>query len=82
HHVQLCGWPVGVKWCTPSKITIIDDIQDLRKALQSGECTWVKIEQAAYQKLLQEVKGKLKKQRQTCCDKGISCHIHDNCPKP
>ncbi|KAG6809555.1 hypothetical protein H0H92_015832 [Tricholoma furcatifolium] len=41
--VVLKGWPAGVKFQSPAKITRIEDACILRDALLSGECHWVKL---------------------------------------
>ncbi|KAF8991339.1 hypothetical protein BDQ17DRAFT_1433146 [Cyathus striatus] len=40
--------------------------------IKCGECTWVKIERAEYEKLVQSMKGRPQKKRKTRSDKGVS----------
>ncbi|KAG6807335.1 hypothetical protein H0H92_007964, partial [Tricholoma furcatifolium] len=41
--VVLKGWPPGIKFQSPAKLTRIEDACILREALLSGECHWVKL---------------------------------------
>ncbi|CAK5266267.1 unnamed protein product [Mycena citricolor] len=63
--VCLVGWPSNTPFQTPSKISTVDSMQELRDALKTGECHWRKItaeERLKWKKKYdQEVKdGKLK----------------------
>ncbi|KAG6826202.1 hypothetical protein H0H92_000721 [Tricholoma furcatifolium] len=37
------GWPPGIKFRSPHKITRLEEAQSLRTALMAGECKWVKL---------------------------------------
>ncbi|KAG6852212.1 hypothetical protein C0991_001954 [Blastosporella zonata] len=43
HGVVLRGWPEGLGFRSPAKITTIEDTRVLHDALTSGECVWVKL---------------------------------------
>lgn len=70
YHVELRGWPLGVRWGTPSSIGAVDDIRSLREALVSGECRWVRMSRTAQETLAQQATEVPPKQRKTRSDKG------------
>ncbi|KAG6887201.1 hypothetical protein C0992_000146, partial [Termitomyces sp. T32_za158] len=43
YSVVLRGWPEGLQFRSPAKITTMEDARVLRDALVSGECVWVKL---------------------------------------
>ncbi|KAG6895722.1 hypothetical protein C0992_013011 [Termitomyces sp. T32_za158] len=43
YSATLRGWPVGLQFRSPAKITTMEDARTLRDALVSGECMWVKL---------------------------------------
>jgi hypothetical protein len=45
HGVDIVGWPTGVLFANPSKITRIDDLNMLHAALVQGTCHWTKLTQ-------------------------------------
>jgi hypothetical protein len=40
YKVQLRGWPTGVRFVAPGKITTLFEIRTLHDALHSGSCFW------------------------------------------
>ncbi|KAF8054770.1 hypothetical protein FPV67DRAFT_1681830 [Lyophyllum atratum] len=75
HKVALLGWPSGVPFVNPSKLSTVGEVSKLRKALTSGECRWVaqsKKAQEAHAKEMKEKEaaGGLTKTRKTRSDKG------------
>ncbi|KAG6874258.1 hypothetical protein C0993_000738 [Termitomyces sp. T159_Od127] len=51
HSVVLRGWPEGLQFRSPAKITVMEDARVLRDALVSGECMWVKSKAAGTQEV-------------------------------
>jgi len=41
HKVELHGWPLGIKFTSPSNVGALAEIKILHDAIKSGECTWV-----------------------------------------
>jgi hypothetical protein len=38
YKVELVGWPLTIKFASPSKIGTVDEIHRLRQALKDGDC--------------------------------------------
>ena len=43
YHVKLVGWPEHIPFGNPSNIGDVTSVRSLRRALQDGECKWVKL---------------------------------------
>ncbi|TFK36612.1 hypothetical protein BDQ12DRAFT_725072 [Crucibulum laeve] len=41
--IELRGWPEGIVFQSPSKITAIEEVRSLCDALKCGECKWIKL---------------------------------------
>lgn len=76
YHVRLVGWPGAFK--SPSTIMQVKEARDLRAALKSGACRWIKMspadvklhnEEMEEREEMGEVIGKKRKVR---CDKGTT----------
>ncbi|KAF9441024.1 hypothetical protein P691DRAFT_685393, partial [Macrolepiota fuliginosa MF-IS2] len=72
YKVQLQGWPVGVKFTSPSHITTMSEIGVLHRALSSEECSWVAMNALEVKELAQKLRDNpaLKKTRKSRSDKG------------
>ncbi|KAG6819850.1 hypothetical protein H0H93_007994 [Arthromyces matolae] len=77
HSVIIRGWPVGLQFRSPAKITTMEDARMLRDALVSGECKWVKLTRQQRDDHMKERHEKLAsgetapKQRKKRADAGI-----------
>ncbi|KAJ3494878.1 hypothetical protein NMY22_g20009 [Coprinellus aureogranulatus] len=70
YHVQLRGWPEGVKFDSPYQMGRIADLEKLRDALRTGECKWVKLKPNEYKELQERVAARDPPARKTRADKG------------
>ena len=68
--VQLRGWPIGIKFATPSSIGTMGEIKTLHGALKTGECTWVAMNQSEQVDLAGKQKDIPAKKRAMRSDKG------------
>ena len=69
--VELQGWPLGIKFATPSAIGSTSDLKILCDALKTGECAWVAMSRSDQAELVEQLKVRSpKKKRATRSDKG------------
>lgn len=61
YHVKLEGWPVGVKFVSPSGLSTMDDVRTLRDSLRCGDCYW----KALTSRQQQEYAAEYRRQRVT-----------------
>ncbi|KAF8338599.1 hypothetical protein F5887DRAFT_982590 [Amanita rubescens] len=57
YHVKLVGWPTNVPFGNPSNIGDVSSVRALRRALQDGECKWMKLtelQQREHEEMLEE----------------------------
>ena len=73
YKVELHGWPLGIKFTSPSNVSALAEIKILHEAIKSGECTWMAINRAQVAELAEKTKGELVKKRATHSDKGKKC---------
>ncbi|KAG6825174.1 hypothetical protein H0H92_004469 [Tricholoma furcatifolium] len=84
--VILRGWPEGLKFQSPAKITLTSDARLIRDALISGECIWAKLskeqrEQRANARKEAVANGEVvPKQRKKRADAGKPCGPRKNTP--
>ena len=50
-------WPVGVRFVKPSRITKLDEVQDLHDALEKGTTYWAKLTEAELAELSERLQG-------------------------
>ncbi|RXW11727.1 hypothetical protein EST38_g14128 [Candolleomyces aberdarensis] len=68
--LQLRGWPAGVPFVPPGKITRVDQVRDLRDALLVGDCIWSPLTHLEVAAAEEEVQQAPKKKRKTRSDAG------------
>jgi hypothetical protein len=70
YKVELYGWPLGIKFTSPSNIGAMDEIKILYNTIKSRECTWIAMSRAQVAELVEKIKGEPMRKRATRSDKG------------